>query len=121
MKDAYYFKHDSNARNDPKIKALINKYGMSGYGRFWVIVEMLRESSNYKLVDKPYIWNALAEHMQCTSDDVKTFIKDCAGSFELLVQENGFFYSATLLKKMEQLDVIRKKRQYAAECRWGYI
>ena len=52
MKDSRYFKHDANARNDPKIKALLNKYKMEGYGRYWIVVEMLREASHYRLEDK---------------------------------------------------------------------
>jgi len=115
MKDSYYFKHDSNARNDPKIKALINKYGMEGYGRFWVIVEMMREDSTYKLADKQYIWNALAEQMQCTCKEVQEFIKDCVKDFELFIQEDGFFYSSSLLGRMAKLDNIRQKRSYAAQ------
>ena len=118
MKDSYYFQHDSNARNDPKIKAMINKYGIEGYGRYWVIIEMLRETSNYKLNDKPYIWYALAEHMQCDVDAVKQFVEDCVADFELLTKDCSFFYSEALLSRMNKLDTIRQKRKYAAECRW---
>jgi len=118
MKDSYYFKHDSNARNDPKIKALVNKYGIEGYGRFWIVVEMLRESSNYKLNDKQYIWDALAEQMKCNVDEVKIFVKDCTENFELFTQENGFFYSESLLTRMIKLDSIRRKRSQAAHTRW---
>ncbi len=32
MKETYYFLHDYNARNDPKIPAMISKYGAEGYG-----------------------------------------------------------------------------------------
>ncbi len=32
-KDAYYFPHDCNARNDPKILALRSVFGAEGYGR----------------------------------------------------------------------------------------
>ena len=38
-KDTFYFSHDYNARNDEKIKRLIRKHGMQGYGVFWSIVE----------------------------------------------------------------------------------
>lgn len=31
-KDAYFFAHDCNARNDPKILALRSVYGAEGYG-----------------------------------------------------------------------------------------
>ena len=119
MKDAYYFKHDSNARHDPKVKALISKYGIEGYGRFWVIIEMLRESATYKLEDEEYIWNALAEQMHCDTKEVRTFIKDCIEKFKLFVQDDGFFYSASFLKRMSALDEIRHKRKMAAYDRWG--
>ena len=120
MKDAYYFKHDSNARNDPKIKALINKYGMEGYGRWWVIIEMFRESTGYKLEDEEYIWDALAEQMKCDVKGVKLFIKDCTEKFKLFVQEDGFFYSASFLKRMTELDEIRLKRRLAATKSWEH-
>lgn len=119
-KDAYYFKHDYNARFDPKTKALINKYGMEGYGRWWVILEMFRETKGYKLEDKRYIWDALAEQMKCEIKDVKSFVKDCVEEFELFVQENGFFYSPSFLERMNQLDEIRQKRKLAAIKSWEH-
>ena len=119
MKDAYYFKHDSNARHDPKIKSLIGKYGIEGYGRFWVIIEMLRESTGYKLEDEEYIWDALAQQLQCSVSDAKAFIKDCVEKFKLFVQEDGYFYSLSLLERMMKLDEIREKRKMAADKRWG--
>ena len=118
MKDAYYFPHDSNARHDPKIKSLMNKYGVEGYGRYWIIIEMLREDKRYKLEDKKYIWEALAEQMKIDVKDVKQFIKDCVEDFELLIQTDGFFYSDSLLKRMLKLDDIREKRKQAAYERW---
>jgi hypothetical protein len=114
MKDALYFKHDGNARNDPKIKALIKKYKIEGYGRFWVIIEMFRESNGYKLEDEEYIWDALAEQMQCETKEVKAFVKDCVEKFKLFVQEDGFFYSPSFIQRMSHLDEIRQKRSAAA-------
>lgn len=119
MKDSYYFKHDSNARNDPKIKALINKYGVEGYGRFWIVIEMLREASNYKLEDEEYLWYALAEQMHCTVEETKKFIDDCINCFKLFIQADGFFYSMALMARMEKLDELRQKRKHAADVRWG--
>ena len=48
-KEAYYFSHDANARNDIKIKAMMSRYGYEGYGMYWAIVEMLRETKDYEL------------------------------------------------------------------------
>ena len=119
MKDAYYFKHDSNARHDPKIKALINKYGVEGYGRYWIIIENLRDQSNYKLNDKQYTWDALAQEFCCTSEKSKEFVKDCIEKFDLLEDGDGFFYSMSLMQRMQELDDLRLKRKHAADVRWG--
>ena len=40
-KDAYYFSHDSNAKDDPKCMVLIDQLGLEGYGIFWVLIETL--------------------------------------------------------------------------------
>ena len=48
-KDAYYFSHDSNARNDQRIMKIRMKYGIEGYGIYFGIIEILREQTDYKL------------------------------------------------------------------------
>ena len=47
-KDAYYFPHDSNATEDPKMMLLIDELGMEGYGIFWMLLEALRNQKDYK-------------------------------------------------------------------------
>ena len=51
MKDAYYFSHDSNARNDQRLIKLRMKYGMEGYGIYFGIIEILREQEDYILFE----------------------------------------------------------------------
>lgn len=119
MGEDYYFKHDQNARHNPKIKALIKEYGIEGYGRYWIILESMRRQSNYKIEDKEYIWLALAEDMNITIDEVKKFVQDCVDKFSLFYKdENGFFYSESFLLRMIKLDEIRVKRAEAGKKRW---
>jgi len=119
MKDSYYFQHDSNARNDPKLKALMNTYGLEGYGRFWIIIEMMRESSCYKLEDQAYVWESLAEYCKAELQEVQKFVDDCVNRYHLLSKnEDGSFYSPALLDRMIKLDSIRTKRREAARVRW---
>lgn len=40
-KDAYWFRHDSNASTDPKMMRLTAKYGCAGYGAFWRVIEFI--------------------------------------------------------------------------------
>jgi len=123
-KDAYYFSHDSNARTDPKILALISDYGMAGYGMWWVLVEILREQNGYKIKHGKCTWKAIAMQMQSTADEVQKFITDCVGEYELLEQiteENGdrYIYSPSLARRMEKLDNIKAKRSQAANSMWN--
>ena len=123
MKDARYFTHDDNARFDPKMQALIKKYGMKGYGMFWVIVETLRETRGHKLSLKKYVLESFEVQMQCSADEIKTFIKDCIEEFELFIQESGFFYSESLLERMAKLDYLREVKQrgaYAMHEKYGH-
>jgi hypothetical protein len=46
-KDTYFFTHDYNARNDLKLAALREDYGMEGVGIYWCLVEMLYEEGGY--------------------------------------------------------------------------
>lgn len=36
-----WFKHDSNAHNDSKLKRIRQKYGMVGYGLYWYCIELI--------------------------------------------------------------------------------
>jgi len=47
MKEAYYFPHFCGARNDRKIKRLRKELGVEGYGIFFMILETLREQTDF--------------------------------------------------------------------------
>lgn len=112
--DTRYFTHDQNARHDPKIKAMTKKYGMEGYGRYWVIIEHMRETTGFKLIDKPYVKQALADEMCCSVDSLNTFIQDCVEEYELFSQGEGYIYSESLIERMSYLKTAIKKKQDAA-------
>ena len=112
--DTRYFTHDHNARHDPKIKALIKKYGIEGYGRFWMMVEIMRETNGHKIIQKKYVLESLAEEMKCTIEEINKFIKDCIEEFELFIQGEGFFYSESLLERLAKLDYLRTVKQRGA-------
>ena len=109
-KDAYYFSHDSNARNDIKIKALIRNYGLEGYGRFWVIIELLREQSDYQLQLDEFTYETLAEELRTGTDQVENFIDNCIYKYKLFETNGESFWSASLLTRMDKMNKIREKR-----------
>lgn len=106
-KDAFYFCHDTNARNDPKLITIRRKYGWEGYGSYFGIIEFLREQDEYKVsVDR--IEDCLYE-LRIKQD----IFNDLVNVGLLVVNETGFF-SESLLRRMERYDNIREKRRIAA-------
>lgn len=47
-KDAYYFPHFSNARADRKLKRVRKGLGIEGYGIYFMVLETLREQTDFK-------------------------------------------------------------------------
>lgn len=111
-KDAYYFSHDSNAQRDTKIVKLLQKHDWQGYGIFWAIIEMLREQKDYKLeLDCEFIAYALRTH----EDIIKSVVND----FGLFVIEDGFFYSESLMRRMQLKEEKSEKARISAFARWN--
>ncbi|MBT9167753.1 MAG: hypothetical protein DDT19_01093 [Syntrophomonadaceae bacterium] len=116
-KDAYYFSHDSNARNDPKILRMRRIYKSEGYGWYWALVEMLREEENYKLNIEDGS-NALAMQMQCEENVAHTFVKFCIDPCKLFASDGVYFWSNSLLRRMEKKEEKSEKARQAALSRW---
>jgi hypothetical protein len=111
-KDAFWFPHDANARNDPAICAMRKKYKAEGYGYFWMMVEMMREQSDYKL--KHAVIDGYAMQMQSTSSKVQCFINDCVAC-GLFHSDGVVFWSQRLLREMNYKMEVSEKRRGAAK------
>ncbi|MCC3381939.1 DUF4373 domain-containing protein [Paenibacillus farraposensis] len=120
MKEAYYFSHDSNARNDKKILDMLSVYGAEGYGWYWMLVEMMRDDSDYKLdMQSKYSFNAFALQLYADSTKIQSFIMDCINEFGLFESDGAFFWSNSLLRRMEKKKKISESRSNAANKRWN--
>jgi membrane-associated HD superfamily phosphohydrolase len=111
-KEAYYFSHDSNAKDDPKILQLRMEMGWEGYGLFWALIEMLRNESDHRM-KKHYKSIAFALHTQ--EDSIKRLIND----FDLFAIDDQNFWSESLLKRMEMKEAKSEKMREAANKRWN--
>lgn len=114
MKDAYYFSHDSNAKDDPKCVLLIEQLGMEGYGIFWVLIETLRDQPEYKY--PLALIPALARRYNTTTEKVKTVVLQY-GFFE--IENDEFFYSDSLNRRMKGLSKFRESQRQKALKRWS--
>ena len=107
-KDAYYFPHDSNAKDDPKCVLLIEQLGMEGYGIYWMLIETLREQRDYTypVANIP----ALGRRYNTTAEKVKTVVCNY-GLFT--VKDDKIFFSDSLNRRMLVLEEKRAKRSEA--------
>lgn len=118
MKDSYYFPHDSNAAGDPKCIVLIEELGLEGYGIFWVLIEHLRDQPDYRAPVR--IIPALARRYNTTEGKMNAVIN----RYDLFqIEDDQFFYSASLRSRMERVDARRKALSEAGQRgnlkRWG--
>lgn len=107
----YYFSHDYAARSDDKIKALIRRHGMAGYGVYWAIVEDLYQNGNRMRADI----EGIAYDLRVECDIVRGVLHD----FDLFVHEADKFGSASIGRRLEQREAKSINARKSALSRWG--
>lgn len=106
-----YFSHDYDSRQDEKIKCLLRKHGMLGYGVFWSIVEDLYANKNELKLD----YEQISYDYRISEDLAKSIIHD----FGLFQIDGNLFSSNSVQKRLNE----RKSRSESAKSlamnRWG--
>ena len=110
MKNSQYFLHDCCARNNAKMLSLTADKGLEGYGAYWVLLEYLREQSDYcmPLSLLPSLAKQLGKFTQWVEELVCNY-----GLFVLT--DDGRFTSKGLQQRMKPLENKRKARDAKAE------
>jgi len=109
--DTYYFSHDYNARNDEKIKRLIRKHGLAGYGCFWAIIEELYMNANALQMD----YEGIAFDLRAD----KTMVESIVNDFELFVFDGDKFGSLSVQNRLEQRAKKSNTARESAYKRWN--
>ena len=139
---SYYFSHDINASNDPKIAAMISELGMISYAWWWILIEKLAAADDYKLPLKKYTFVALDNELKMNDEQILTsvqqvfnknqhmleqnsmcsfcsflFIFSLINDFELLACDDEYFWSPSLTRRFElrktKNEEISQKRRLA--------
>lgn len=108
--DVFWFTHDANATDDEKIMMLIDQLGLEGYGIYWVLIEKLRGTDNFKL---PFtIVPILARRYNTTPEKMLTVIKQ----YNLFkYDDEGFFFSPSLINRMQKWIDKKEKNSIAGK------
>ena len=110
MKDAYYFPHYCNARNDRKIRRVIKSLGVEGYGIYFMLLEVLRDQTEYRYPIEDV--DLLAEEFGTSEAKVIAVIKNF-GLFD--IDEDEMFFSLNLIKYLEPMFKMRDQRSIAGK------
>ena len=133
-KDVYYFSHDVNASNDPKIVAMESQFGVISYAWWWKLIEKLASSEDYRLPFKKYTFIALDkelgilnenerplnenerplnenEHTFFCSNKSFLFVNSLINDFELLECDDEYFWSPSLIRRQEERRCKFEKKQ----------
>jgi hypothetical protein len=110
MKDAFYFPHFSNARTDRKIKRLIKALGIEGYGIYFMLLEVLREQTEFRYPISDI--DLLADEFGTSVPKIEATIK-LFGLFE--IDEEEMFFSLNLIKYLEPMFKAKEQRSIAGK------
>ena len=118
MKDAYWFKHDSNARHDGKMLLLRAQYGLEGIGFYWCLIEFLREQDNYKL-PREHV-KVLYIDLACEKNRITVLLNYCV-EIGLIKQDEEYYWSDSLINRMEHHENIKQERSKAGKKGMRYV
>ncbi len=110
-KETFYFSHDYNARNDEKIKELIFKHGMAGYGIYWSIIEELYQNTNVLRLN----CERIAFELRVSKDVVTSVI----GEFDLFEFNDNNFSSLSVQKRLDERANKSEKARLSVNKRWS--
>lgn len=111
MKETFYFAHDYNARNDPKLQDVLIDLGVEGIGVFWCIIEQLYEQGGTLPIRYCKII-AFALHVDCNV--VERLVHD----YGLFKNDGENMWSESVLNRLNRRSEVSEKRKLAALARW---
>ncbi len=119
-KEAYYFSHDANARQDEKILMLRAEHGWEGYGIYWALVEMMFESSDTALHHSKTKGIAVSYNIDITL--LESVINTCVTE-NLFVSDGVMFWSESLKRRKSKYHELKAKKSEPGKKgmakRWG--
>jgi hypothetical protein len=110
--DLPYFSHDNNARNHPKMRALIVKYGYEGYGRFWALNERIAESDGaYIDISRKINKLDLASELRLDESGLDDFLKFLSDTEIDLINIENSIVTTDRINELHN-KIINKREKY---------
>lgn len=109
-----WFKHDSLARQDRKLRKLLAEYGWAGYGVFFGILELMAYDSDHRL---EYDLQLLAHSLGLTKKKEREMLRAIVEDYGLFVidTEANEFYSPRMMTSLAEIDEAKAQRMAERE------
>jgi hypothetical protein len=110
-KETFYFSHDYNSRNDPKMVSLLMKTGVVGIGVYWCIIEMLYEQGGYIQIEE---CERIAFELRTENELVLKIIES-----NLFGRNKEMFWSESVIRRLNVRKVKSARARESANYRWN--
>ncbi len=115
MKETFYFQHDYNAKDDPKILELRAKYGAGGYGAYWMLLESMASEENGHL-NRGAI-GGLSVAYAIPIGELSEIIEFCV-QIGLFIQSDEVFFSERMIEHKNIRKAAQANGLKGAQKRW---
>ena len=120
-----YFRHNVNSRSDLSLSLVLDEFGAEGYGRYWLIIELLYIAEDQMIELSNLTKRSFASSWKCNLEEVDEFIAYLV-DVELMTIEGDMLYSNGVMKRVSMMretkEELAEKRREAgrkgAEARW---
>lgn len=109
--NAEYFSHDADMRNDLRIKAVRNKFGLEGYGIYCMLLEILTDSENFKFKYDELNIELVSADMGVDSSVFKTSVDYMIKIDLLQLADNNLYLTCRTLENRFSALLSKRKRQ----------
>lgn len=118
--NADYFSHDSGMRDDPKIKAVRNKYGFKGYAVWCYLLEVLTNADHFQIE-----WDDMQRELLAADFGLEGGGEELGEMVEYFrrlklfrLDKNGILRCVNLEKRLDGVVQDRKRKRKWIEKRW---
>jgi len=115
VKESFYFQHDYDAKDDPRILNLRAEFGVEGYGVFWMLLESMAKQEDTKL-DRGAI-GGLSLGYSIPKERLIAIIDFCIKEC-LFCEENNAFWSERMKEHKNFRFSLSEAGKQGAKKRW---
>ena len=117
--NADYFSHDKGMRDDPKIKAIRQRYGSDGYAAWCMLLETLTDADNFRIEYNELEVELMSGDFGIDAEKLQQIVESFR-RLKLIVIESEILFCPKLVQRMQGLlDDRERKRQWVEQKKTG--